>query len=313
MKRLFTKLALCLLLVGFVVTSVLYLGYAQNNGQHSSANITKLDSKETESLQPTTKPTIDAESSTNLNKSMNILMVGLDKHGSPDGPARPGPYRSDVILLLRVNPDRQQVECLSIPRDTRAEVPGHNMTKIAHAHVYGGMPLTIESVEKLLGIKVDHFLRLDYTVFARIVDILGGIEIEVPQEMEGKYYHFAKGKQTMTSQQAYYYILDRNCPNGDIGRIERQQQFLRALLQEVRQQVGPLDLASIYMELRRHSNTSLSLGDIIKLGLLARKVDLGDLQLQTLAGTPKYIEGLSYWIPDSNAIKQIQEQFATTH
>ncbi|WP_166510977.1 LCP family protein [Desulfallas thermosapovorans] len=245
-----------------------------------------------------------------LTDPLNILVVGIDKASSINGPPRPGPWRADVIILVRVDPDSRQVSLLSIPRDTRAHIPGHGTEKIAHAHAYGAMPLTIAAVEELLQVQVDHYMSLDYVTFARMVDILGGIEIDVPREAVTNHMHFKPGKQMMDGRTAYEYIHSRDEPQGDIARIERQQLFLRALLETVRDKAGGLDLVRMYLEFRKSSEISLSLADTLKLVLFARELSMDNLSMQTLPGKPEYIHGISYWIADQQSLRTLHRQLS---
>ncbi len=243
-----------------------------------------------------------------LKEPLNILVVGMDKASSINGPPRPGPWRADVIILIHVDPDRKQINLLSIPRDTRTYIPGHGMEKIAHAHAYGAMPLTVATVEELMGVRVDHYMSLDYVTFARMVDILGGIEIDVPREAVTKLMHFMPGKQLMDGRQAYEYIHSRDEPRADIARIDRQQLFLRTLLETVREQAGGLDLAKMYLEYRKNSEISLSFSDTLKLALFARNLKADNLIMDTLPGKPEYIGGISYWIADQKGLQKLQQQ-----
>ncbi len=288
--------------LGFVYTS----SWAKNNIQsffgkeagHSAAGV----GMGSEQPQPA-KPQI-----ARLKDPLNILVVGIDKASSINGPPRPGPWRADVIILIHVDPDREQVSLLSIPRDTRTYIPGHGMEKIAHAHAYGAMPLTVATVEELMGVRVAHYMSLDYVTFARMVDILGGIEIDVPREAITKLMHFMPGKQLMDGRQAYEYIHSRDEPQADIARIDRQQLLLRTLLETVRAQAGGLDLAKMYLEYRKGSDISLSLSDILKLALFARDLKADNLIMHTLPGQPDYIDGISYWIADQKGLQKLQQQ-----
>lgn len=239
-----------------------------------------------------------------LEAPLTILVAGLDKGGFPDGPPRPGPWRTDVLILVLADPEEQLVSCISIPRDTRAEIPGHGRGKIAHAHAYGAMPLTIKSVEGLTGIKVDHYLTIDYAAFARLVDIMGGIEVEVSKELKTKYFVYEPGMQLLNGQQAYLYVSSRNEPLADIARIDRQQQFLRALLLKLGERpVAPPEMLRLFVEFKKGSGTSLSAGDAFKLLLFARQVGLERTEFHTLPGAPEYVSGVSYWVPDLKSLR----------
>ncbi len=105
---------------------------------------------------------------------VNILFLGVDSvdHSS----------RSDTIIVVGISPDKK-VALLSIPRDTRVEVPGKGYTKINHAYAYGGISLLKETIEKFMGIKIDYYVKTDYQGFEKVIDKLGGIEINVEKRM----------------------------------------------------------------------------------------------------------------------------------
>ncbi|MDD4169653.1 MAG: LCP family protein [Desulfotomaculaceae bacterium] len=243
---------------------------------------------------------------------INVLIVGVDKYSMPGKPARPGPWRSDVIILVRVDPSGQ-IYFLSIPRDTRADIENHGLEKIAHAHAYGGMPLTIATVENLIGINVDRFIEVDCVAFTQLVDTIGGIEINVDKEIRSPHFHFLPGKQLMDGQQAYIYVVNRADPLADIGRVYRQHQFFTALLEKVRNYGAPLDLARLYWQARNYTDTSLSLNDTVKLAVLARKLQPEGISFRTFPGSPQYIHGVSYWIPDWNDFQEIKKEFLATN
>jgi LCP family protein required for cell wall assembly len=240
-----------------------------------------------------------------LTEPWNILVVGIDKASSIGGYIRPKPWRADVIIIARVDPDRHRVSLLSVPRDTRVSIPGHGTEKIAHAHAYGEMPLTITTVEKLLGIKLDHYVSIDFAAFARMVDVLGGIEIDIQKELKTKHFHYIPGRQILNGKQAYEYVTSRDEPMADLARIDRQQQLLQALLTKVRNQAGILDYAGIYLEFKKSSETSLALKDMLKLALFVRDLKPDEMQVYKLPGRPEYINGISYYIADPDSLQKL--------
>lgn len=243
---------------------------------------------------------------------MNILVVGIDSSGTPGGPLRPKPWRADVLLLVRVDPIEMQLYCLSVPRDTRVKIPNHKEEKIAHAHSYGEIPLTIRVVEDLTGVKVDHFVTVDYASFASLVDIIGGIDIHVQRELVTKHINFAPGLQHMDGKQAYVFISNRNEPMADIARIERQHLLLQALLEKLQKTKIP-GLIKIYPELHDSFDTSLSAVDSIKIALFAQRFKLDEIIIHTLPGKAEYISGISYWIPDQDALALIKKELRVTN
>jgi len=205
---------------------------------------------------------------------------------------------------VRVDPVGQSVNCLSIPRDTRVYIKGYGLGKITHAHAYGSMPLTIDTVEQFTGIKIDRYISLDYVVFARLVDMLGGIEVNVPKELKTKYFDFKPGKQMMNGRQAYVYINNRSEPMADIDRIKRQHYFFNALLENLKKHASALDLARFYYEIRKNTDTSFTFSDTAQLAVFAGRLRFEDVNVETAPGHAEYIDGLSYWIVDQKTLKE---------
>lgn len=162
-----------------------------------------------------------------------ILLLGSD--------ARPGQghTRSDSIVIARLDKQAKSVMLLSIPRDTRVPVPGHGNTKITHANAYGGPALAITAVRNYTGIPIDHYIELNFAGFARVVDALGGVHINVDKTIDDKngansggvsnVTHINEGKQTLNGAQALTYVRVRHIAGGDYARMKHQQTFLRAL------------------------------------------------------------------------------------
>lgn len=240
-----------------------------------------------------------------LQEPVNILVVGIDKAKSIKGEVRQGPWRSDVIILARLDPLGKKIGILSIPRDTRVNIPGYGLEKMAHAHAYGEMPLTVETVEMLTGVDVDHFVRVDYEVFARMVNIMGGIDIDVEKELTTKHFQYSPGRTRMDGKQAYEYVTNRDEPLADIARIGRQQIFLFSLLDNIKERAGVIDLARMYLEFKKTSETTLSMSDTLKLARFAREIDRESMVIKTVPGGAQYIGGLSYWISDNAALETI--------
>ncbi len=162
--------------------------------------------------------------------AINILVMGVD--------ARPGEpidigVRPDSLMVVRLNPETGSCRTLAIPRDTRTELPGYGQSKINHALAVGGIPYQQQVVENLLNLKIDHYLLIDFAGFEDLVDAVGGIRVTVEQPFViDQETWFAAGEQTMDGKHALQYARYRGGPDGDFGRIARQQQVLRALLRK---------------------------------------------------------------------------------
>jgi LCP family protein required for cell wall assembly len=201
-----------------------------------------------------------------LDRPLTLLVMGVDAR--PGEPIDVG-VRPDALGLLRLDPTTGSCRLLAIPRDTRAELPGYGRSKINHALVVGGVPYQRQVVEGFFGIEIDRFVLVDFVAVEGVVEAVGGVTLDVPEAFTAADgLRFEAGPQRLDGPQALAYARYRSDADGDLGRIERQQQVLRALLAEAPSvaivptvnKLGPL--------LEKHLKTDLSLAEI--LGLVQR-------------------------------------------
>lgn len=168
----------------------------------------------------------------------NWLLVGSDTRadigttGEGGKVWKPGQQRSDTIMLLHLPSDRKKAYVISFPRDSWVNIPGYGNQKINAAFSYGGPPLLIETVEKLTGIRIDHFGAIDFAGFKSMTDALGGVEVDIAQSVydPARKVSWEAGRQKLDGEKALLFVRQRyNLPNGDFDRIKRQQAFLGAL------------------------------------------------------------------------------------
>ncbi|MFZ5596406.1 MAG: LCP family protein [Bacillota bacterium] len=232
--------------------------------------------------------------------TINVLVLGVD--------ARKGENmtRTDTIMLCTVDTNKNIMGVLSIPRDTRVYIPGHGYDKINSASVYGGPELSMQVVSSLLGVPVNNYVLTNYEGFKEIIDKLGGVTINVEKRMyhydpqDGGAYNIdlQPGLQKLDGEKALQFVRFRSMPNGDIDRTGLQQQFIRALADQVLQPATVVKLPSLALSLSRAVETNLSMGDITKLARSARKMNSSNLVTQTLPGKFLNYDGISYWQVD---------------
>lgn len=170
---------------------------------------------------------------------ITFLLVGSDSRA--DGPTTgedavvdPGSERSDVLMLLQVSADRQSAFAISIPRDSFVPVPAYGTTKINAAFAYGGPSLLVQTVEQLTDIRIDHFLSVDFNGFKAITDALGGVDVRVAEETHAFGVTFTQGVNHLNGDSALAYVRQRyRLPGGDFDRVQRQQNYLRAVMSTV--------------------------------------------------------------------------------
>lgn len=242
-----------------------------------------------------------------LEQRLNVLLLGID--------ARDGETvtRTDTIILASVDPKSKQMSLLSIPRDTRVNIPKHGWDKINSASVYGGIDTTMKVVSDLLGIPVKYYVRADFSGFKNIVDELGGVTLDVEQNMyhydpdDGGAYtiNLKKGVQRLDGDKALQYVRYRDYAMGDIDRTAHQQKFLVALAKEMLQPSTILKLPSLVPEVNKYVKTNLSLSDMMTLAQAGKKMEDGSIVAQTLPGRPIDINGGSYWGVDPDEARQM--------
>ena len=172
-------------------------------------------------------------------KTINFLLVGVDTRAGEqttgsdgDGAAFvPGRQRSDVIMLVHVAADRRTASVVSLPRDSWVTVPGRGKNKINAAYSIGGGSLLVQTVEGLTGLRIDHFAVVDFAGFKDITDAVGGIDVRVARATGDNRGSFPAGMNHLDGDQALAYVRQRyNLPGGDLDRVRRQQNVIKALM-----------------------------------------------------------------------------------
>jgi LCP family protein required for cell wall assembly len=167
-------------------------------------------------------------------QALNVLVLGSDSRISAGDPQQweAGAQRTDAIMIVHVTSDRKAAFVMSIPRDSWVNIPGHGTAKINAAFSWGGPPLMVQTVERLTGVRLDHFAIVDFDGFKQITDALGGVTITVPKTVtSAKQGTIKAGTSTMDGETALTYVRQRyNVPGGDFGRVKRQQNWIRAVL-----------------------------------------------------------------------------------
>ena len=233
-----------------------------------------------------------------------IMIMGVDERDDDVG-------RSDTLMIASIDPKTNQASLLSVPRDTRVKIKGHGFDKVNAAYAYGKEKLSQDTVENLLGVSVDHYVIINTKSFKKIIDAVGGIDIDVPKRMHyedpwdddgGLIIDFHPGMQHMDGAKAVTYVRYRD-EEGDLGRIRRQQDFVRAFMEKL---VSPSiipKLPTVIKEVMGSLETDLSFRQLLEfVGTLKESKNNG-LKTDMVPGKPLYIDGVSYWIPDLNKLR----------
>ncbi|GGK28922.1 transcriptional regulator LytR [Caldalkalibacillus thermarum] len=231
---------------------------------------------------------------------VSILLLGID--------ARPGERgRTDTIMVMTINPQQNNAYLLSIPRDTRTEIVGRGVQdKINHAYAFGGIDMTIDTVENFLDIPIDYYALVNMEGFVSIIDILGGVTVEVTQNFDYEGYSFREGEMTMDGQAALAYSrMRKQDPRGDFGRNDRQRQIIMALVNEAASVKTLWKMDAIMEVIEANVRTNKSQEDINRLS--KHYLDAArNIESLTLHGQGQMINGIYYFIVDEGERQRIQ-------
>lgn len=242
-----------------------------------------------------TAPTVNTQQS----NALNIMIMGVDRRADDVG-------RSDTLIVLTYNPTDKKASLLSLPRDTRVHIEKNDYDKINHAYAYGGHELTQKTVEAFLNVPMDYYVMIDVHAFEKIIDAVGGVDIDVEKRMYyedpwdddgGLVIDLYPGKQHMDGKTAIQYVRYRD-GEGDIGRINRQQKFMRALMSQVISPSVLPKLPEIIKNVSSAVQTNMPIDTMIALISDLPTIQQNGLNSAMIPGKPAYIEDISYWIPD---------------
>lgn len=245
-----------------------------------------------------------------LTNKVNILLLGVDDKDRdyPGSDAR----RSDTMMVASISPEDGTINLLSLPRDTMVVIPGRKgYDKINHAYAYGGVQLAKSTVEQFLQIPINYYVVLDWQAFIKTIDTLGGVDLYVEHDMhyQDPYAELDiainKGYQHLDGEKAGQYVRFRSDELGDIGRVQRQQRFLKALAKETMQVSTIFKVPALVNTLNQYIETNMSAMTMIKVGNSLKSFNSNNLVTEMLPGDFATIDELSYWIPNKEQTQQL--------
>ncbi len=238
---------------------------------------------------------------------VNLLILGTDARAGESN------SRSDMMMLASIDPKQKKVALVSIPRDTKATIKGNSSEKICTANYYGGPEYAVDVVEDIMGLSIDNYILMDFNGFKNVVDVLGGVEVNVPQRMykPTEDIDLQPGLQKLNGYDSLGYVRFRDYTNGDIDRTKHQQIFLSALAKEIMQPSTIARLPQIAKELFNNIHTNMSIGTMLKMASWVSQFDQTCLVSQTLPGSfynefNEYGElTASFWLVNKNEAKRL--------
>ncbi len=239
--------------------------------------------------------------------NVSVLFMGVDDSSVRDNEKG---SRTDALMLATFNDDKKTVKLLSIPRDSYVYIPGkENYSKITHAHAYGGVKYTIDTVEELLDIPVDYYVKMNFNAFVDVVDALGGIDVEVPytfteQDSSDKQgaITLEEGLQTLNGEEALALARTRK-KDSDIERGKRQQQILTAIIDKAASAGSITKYANVIEGIGKNMKTNMTFKEMKS--FTSYVLGAANLQIESinLEGQDSYIGGTYYYQLDEQALE----------
>lgn len=230
----------------------------------------------------------------------SLLLLGVDERENDVG-------RSDTIIVLTVNPSTNSTKMISIPRDTYTEIIGKTqLDKINHAYAFGGMDMSLRTVENLLDIPIDYVIQVNMESFLEIVDIVGGVTVENSLAFFVDDFEYKEGSIHLTGEQALGYVQMRmDDPLGDFGRQTRQKQVLHAILREGASLNSLWNYKDLLASLQQNIRTNMTFEQMVDIqkGYKNSLNQMDSLSFQK--GEGKRIDGIWYYLMDEEELATI--------
>ena len=221
---------------------------------------------------------------------------------------------SDTMLLLRFDPAKKRLSILSIPRDTRVYIDGYGVRKINRANEYGGPALSASVASELLGgINIDRYVRVNVQGVEKLIDALGGVTVNVPKDMKYNdfsqhlYIDLKKGKQHLNGNKAVQFLRFRYDAYGDISRVQRQQMFMRSMVEQTLKPATIVKIPKILSVIQENIDTNLTIKELMALSGFASKTQRSDVKMVMLPGgfSGNGRKEVSYWLPNKKGINRL--------
>lgn len=242
----------------------------------------------------------------------NILILGIDD-GDPDKPMS-GRW-ADAVIFASIRHADGAIRLLSIPPDTKVSVPGHTaQKKISQSYYYGGAQLALRTVEEFLEVPINHYVAIDLRTFRDLVDTLGGVELYVEDDMDyedpytGYAIHLKRGYQRLSGKAAEQYVRYRGDELGDVGRVQRQQRFLKVFYGTLLQVDAIAKLPAVADIVNRRLTTSMAVLDTAMLARHLQGLRIDSIQTEMLPGAFATEGQSSYWQADQVKLDALLER-----
>ncbi|MCU5596349.1 polyisoprenyl-teichoic acid--peptidoglycan teichoic acid transferase TagU [Bacillus wiedmannii] len=229
------------------------------------------------------------------NKPISILLMGVDQEDNGTG-------RSDSLMLFTLNPKTKSMKITSIPRDSYTEIVGKGKKdKINHAYAFGGIDMSVKTVENFLNVPVDHYIEVNMAGFKDIVDAVGGVDVNNDLEFTSRDQHFAKGNIHLNGETALKYTRMRyEDPRGDFGRQMRQRQVIQAVIKKGASVSSLASYGDVLKAIEKNVKTSLTQDQMFDIQKNYKDCMENSEEIQIPGDGHKAADGIwYYYVPDA--------------
>jgi polyisoprenyl-teichoic acid--peptidoglycan teichoic acid transferase len=231
----------------------------------------------------------------------SVLLLGVDERKNDKG-------RSDSMIVLTVNPNKKSVKMISIPRDTLTDIIGHGTRdKINHAYAFGGVEMSMDTVEGLLDIPIDYYVQINMDGFKDIVNAVGGVTVNNDLNFSYGGYSFEEGQLTLSGKEALAFSRMRyDDPRGDFGRQLRQREVIQGVINEGASVSSLWNFDNIFDALGDNVKTNLKFEEMVDIQKHYKSAskDIEQIQIKTGSGTK--IDGIYYYVIPDEELNEIR-------
>ncbi|WP_432357303.1 LCP family protein [Sporosarcina sp. UB5] len=233
----------------------------------------------------------------------SVLVLGVDEREGDKG-------RSDTIIVLTVNPALHSTKMVSIPRDTYGEIVGMGFgDKLNHAYAFGGIDMSLATVEHFLDIPIDYVVQVNMESFKEIIDAIGGVSIVNSLDFTVDEYSFPQGEITLNGDEALAFVRMRmDDPRGDFGRQDRQKQVIQGVLQKGSKLSSLLKFKSIFEAIGNNVRTNMTFDEMVEVQKNYRDATKNVEQFTFVKGEGKRMDGIWYYMMDSDELEHVKEE-----
>ncbi|MDG4658125.1 LytR family transcriptional regulator [Ectobacillus antri] len=233
---------------------------------------------------------------------ISILLMGSDPRGDERG-------RSDSLILITLNPTLKSMKMVSIPRDTYTEIVGKGIKdKINHAYAFGGVEMSVNTVENFLDVPIDHYIEVNMEGFKDIVNAVGGVDVNNDLAFTQDNHTFAKGPIHLNGDEALAYSrMRKQDPRGDFGRQMRQRQVIQAVIKKGANVSSLANYGSILTAIQKNVKTSLTQEQMFEIQQNYREVRNSNEEIQ-IEGKGQMMNNIWYYVVPEQSRQELSKK-----